>query len=441
MKRITDIFPTKQFYRALIVIVLMFIAGHFFSFLFVAGKITLMLFVAFVIIDVFILLKGNASASRTVAEKLSNGDFNDVNYIISSSFPFKIKVELIDELPAQFQIRDFSNEKWLTPSEEWSFTYKLRPVKRGVYEFGKLRLFISTQFGLLNLRINCSSPINTAVYPSFLQLKKTEMMAFSQTQSQQTTQKLQRPGNSKEFEQIKEYVAGDDYRKINWKATARFSKLMVNEYQEERSRHVYQLIDMGRTMKMPFEGMTLLDYAINTSLSLANVILKKHDKTGLVTYSSHVHSVVKSDKRKLQLNRILETLYAQKTLFNESNLEQVYATLQKNTQGRSLLIFYTNFESEPSLNRQLPLLSKLANNHLVLLVTFINTELEKLANKNATNTEEVYKRALAENHLIQKQMLMEQLNKLGIIHMNVRPDELTISVINKYLEIKDRGLL
>ncbi len=441
MRKVFDIFLTKRFYFALISIIVVLICGHFIPLLFVFGKLLLLLFITLLIIDFVLLFQGNLQGERFMAERFSNGDLNEINYQINSTFNYPIFFTFIDELPEQFQAREFIVKLKITAHSSHNFTHTIRPISRGVYTFGKTRLFASTTFGLISLRFTNSEETDVAVYPSFLQLRKTELLAFSHNRNQQTSQKLQRPGNSKEFEQIKEYVLGDDYRKLNWKATARFNKLMVNEYQEERSRHVYQLIDMGRTMKMPFKGMTLLDYAINASLSVANIILKKQDKTGLLTYSSGVHSIVKSDNRRLQMNKMLETLYSQKTMFNESNLEQVFTTLEKNTQGRSLLVFYTNFESTPGLERQLPILKKLSNRHLVLLVTFINTELEIVTNTKAKDMEQVYKKALAENHLINKELLMEKLSRYGIIHMKVRPDELTLAVINKYLEIKDRGMI
>lgn len=441
MVKIANIFPTKRFYQSIISIVLFLICGHFLQPFFVAAKILLVLLIVFIIIDVVLLFRGKLKGERKMADRFSNGDFNDVEYKLSSTYDYPINITFIDELPEQFQARDFKIFYSFGVKETKSFRHKIRPVTRGIYSFGKMRLFASTQLGLLSLRFTEGEKTDVAVYPSFLQLRKTELLAFSHNRNQQTTQKLQRPGNSKEFEQIKEYVIGDDYRKLNWKATARFNKLMVNEYQEERSRHVYQLVDMGRTMKMPFDGMTLLDYSVNASLAVANIILKKQDKTGLLTYSSQVHSVVKSDNRRLQMNKMLETLYAQKTIFNESNLEQVFSVLEKNTQGRSLLIFYTNFESTPGLERQLPILKKLANRHLVLLVTFINTELEALTNTKTKDVEQVYKKALAENHLMNKEFLMDKLLRYGIVHMKVRPDELTLAVINKYLEIKDSGMI
>lgn len=441
MGKISNIFLTQRFYLLALSIATILVLGHFIPLIFIIGKLLLWLFIALLILDTMLLFNGSLNAKRSMPDRFSNGDYNPVAYKISTTYSFPIRINFIDELPQQFQARNFNLNIKLNPNTQHEFSHELRPVERGIYSFGKIRLFAKSWLSILSLRFIAGENADVAVYPSFLQLRKTELLAFSNNKYQQTSQKLQRPGNSKEFEQIKEYVTGDDYRKLNWKATARFNKLMVNEYQEERSRHIYQLIDMGRTMQMPFKGMTLLDYSINASLALANVILKKQDKTGLLTYSSQVHSVIKSDNRQLQLNKILETLYAQQTLFNESNIEQVFTLLEKNTQGRSLLLFYTNFESNPGLERQLPLLKKLAKRHLVLLVTFINTELESLSKQNARNIEQVYRKTLAENHMTNKDLLMESLARYGIIHMKVRPDELTLAVINKYLEIKDRGMI
>ncbi|WP_282036257.1 DUF58 domain-containing protein [Saccharicrinis aurantiacus] len=441
MKRVLNIFLNQRFYTALFILIVLFVFGHFFSPLFVLSRVLLFALSILIIVDLFLIWQGSFSASRTVAERFSNGDYNSIKYELKSAYRIRTRVVFIDELPVQFQKRSSLINKDFAPSESHSFDYSVRPVKRGVYHFGKLHVLVSSKIGFFSMRYSIDANKDVAVYPSFIQLKKHELLAFSYNRNQQNNQLYQRPGNSREFEQIKEYVIGDDYRKLNWKATARFNKLMVNEYQEERSRHIYQLIDMGRTMKMPFSGMTLLDYAINSSLALSNIILKKQDKTGLLTYSSKVHSLIKSDNRQLQLNRILETLYAQETQFNESNLEQVFAALEKNTQGRSMLIFYTNFESNPSLERQLPLLKKMAKRHLVLLVTFINTELEELTHDSAKNMEDIYQKALANNYINNKYALMEELTHHGILNISVRPDELTISVINKYLEVKDRGLI
>src|SRR6202012_24056 len=168
---------------------------------------------------------------------------------------------------------------------------------------------------------------NLPVYPSFLQMRKYELMAISDNLVELGIKKIRRLGHSMEFEQVKNYVPGDDYRTINWKATARQGNLMVNNYTDEKSQHVYCIIDKSRVMKMPFEGMTLLDYAINASLVLSNVALLKEDRAGLITVAEKIGAVVPADRRNTQINKILEVLYKEKTRYLETNMEALYSTI------------------------------------------------------------------------------------------------------------------
>ena len=135
-----------------------------------------------------------------------------------------------------------------------------------------------------------------------------QLLAVSNRLQEAGVKRIRRLGHSMEFEQIKEYVRGDDYRTINWKATARKDGLMVNNYTDERSQQIYCLINKGRVMKMPFAGMTLLDYAINASLVLSNVALVKQDKAGLITFAENLDTFILADKKPTQMNLLLETL-------------------------------------------------------------------------------------------------------------------------------------
>lgn len=438
---IFNIYFFSRFWWSLLTLIVLFILGHFFSMVYVIALIGTGVVILLLFIDLLIHAQGHVSAQRIIPEKLSNGDDNPVIITIKNKYPLALRIEVIDELPIQLQKRDFSHVIHMAKYQESDFQYSIKPFLRGVYHFGPINLICQSRIGMIGRRFKAGEKQDIPVYPSFLHLKKTEMIAFMRSQQHLGYKKNNRIGNNKEFEQIKDYIIGDDFRKLNWKATARMNKLMVNEYQDERSQDVYQLIDMGRSMQMPFDGLTLLDHSINTSLALANIILKKNDKTGLLTYSTKVHSFIKSDNRRLQIHRIMETLYAQETSFLESNLEALYHTINKYTTGRSLLIIYTNYESILSLERQLPILKKLSNQHLVLLVSFINTHLVEKAEKPATDLKNTYQKVLAEKNILEKKLFMDQLIRYGIINLRVKPEELNIEVINKYLEIKNRGLL
>jgi uncharacterized protein (DUF58 family) len=267
-------------------------------------------------------------------------------------------------------------------------------------------------------------------------MRKYELMAISNRLNEFGIKKIRRLGHSLEFEQVKNYVAGDDYRTINWKATARHGNLMTNLYTDEKSQHVYCVIDKSRSMKMPFDGLSLLDYAINASLVLANVALLKEDKAGLITIAEKVGSVVPADKKPTQINRILEVLYKEKTRYLETNMELLYATIRNVLKQRSLVVFFTNFESMSALERQLPFLKRISRFHLLLVVFFENTELQKLSEEPAGNVEEIYIKTIAEKFAYDKKLIVKELARHGIQSILSTPQNLTINTINRYLELK-----
>src|SRR5581483_11180044 len=200
----------------------------------------------------------------------------------------------------------------------------------------------------------------------------------------------------------RDYVKGDDYRTVNWKATARRNQLMVNQYQDEKSQHVYSVIDMGRLMKMPFEQMSLLDYSINAALVISNIAIKKGDKPGLVTFAEKIHSILPAESRGTQMSKIQEALYREKTGFLDSNFEMLNAALVSKLSQRSLILLYTNFESLQSMRRQLKYMRSIASKHLVVVIFFENTELKSLITQHAKNTEVIYQKTIAEKFAFEK---------------------------------------
>jgi uncharacterized protein (DUF58 family) len=278
-------------------------------------------------------------------------------------------------------------------------------------------------------------------YPSYIQLKKYDLLAFSNNLHQYGIKKIRRIGHTMEFEQIKEYVQGDDLRTLNWKATAKKNSLMVNQFQDEKSQSVYMAIDKGRVMQMPFDGLSLLDYAINSTLVLSNVILKKQDKAGIFAFSKKVENRVFAERRSSQMQKILETLYNIKTDFFESDYSRLYVDIKKNINQRSLIILYTNFETMDGLNRQLPYLKGIAKSHLLVVVFFSNTELNAIINKKTDTVQEIYDKVIAEKFMFEKRLIANELKKYGIHSVLTQPENLTLDAINKYLEIKARGIL
>lgn len=413
-----------------------------FNEIFIVVQVLLVIFTLIVLLDILLLFnpKAGLSISRQYPQKLSNGDENEFQITLKSFFPHILYARILEELPIQFQFRDFKHNAQLKPQKETFVNYRLRPTERGKYIFGACNVLIR-YIGFAQRRIKLETSCTLPCYPSFIQLRKYSLLATTNRLSEAGIKKIRRIGNTLEFERIKEYVPGDDYRFINWKATAKVKKVMVNQYEDEKSQPIYSLIDLGRNMRMPFRQLTLLDYAINASLVLSNIAIIKQDRAGILTFSKKIATHIPAQKRNHQMRLISEGLYHIKTQFSESEFGRLYAYSKKNINQRSLLFLYTNFETIDAMMRQLPYLRLLNKSHMVVVVIFKNTELHQLATKNTQNVREIYNQIIAEKLVYEKQLIVQKLQSNGLQTILTEPENLTVNSINKYLEIKARGLI
>jgi uncharacterized protein (DUF58 family) len=421
----------------------LFLLSYLFPWLYNATWIITYVFLALLAADFVLLYSGgkNVEAHRKTPEKFSNGDENPVSITLSNPYPFRVSAKVIDELPIQFQERNFSISKTIGSKKTDELSFFLRPLKRGEYHFGKLNVYLSSPLQLACRRFIFEEGTMVPVYPSYLQLHNYDLIALNNKLTEHGLKKIRRLGHTMEFEQIKDYVSGDDLRTINWKATAKRKQLMVNQFQDERSQSIYTIIDTGRVMKMPFGGLSLLDHAINSALILSSVILRKNDKAGMLTFSKTVANYVPAERRPGHMQRIQEKLFNADTNYYESDFGTLYANLKRNITQRSLVLLYTNFETLDGLKRQLPYLKAIAKSHLLVVVFFENVELEKLIHHNPDSIKEIYDQVIAEKFAYEKRLIVNELRKYGIYSVLTKPENLTIDTINKYLEIKARGIL
>ncbi|MDR1155609.1 MAG: DUF58 domain-containing protein [Bacteroidales bacterium] len=441
--KVKSLYLTRRFFVSAGVWVLLFIAAYILPALLLAVQFGFFTWLVVVLVDLLILYsrRNGIYAVRSVAERLSNGSDNEVFLHIENRYPLAVDVEAIDEIPFQFQKRDVSFRERLEPAQTKVIRYLLRPVKRGEYTFGRIHVFVTDALGFISRRYTFGKEQVTPVYPSYIEMRKYELMAISNRLTEYGIKRIRKIGHSSEFEHIRPYMEGDDPRTVNARATARRTELMVNNYRDEKSQQVYCLIDKGRTMQMPFEGLSLLDYAINTSLVISNIALIREDKAGLITFSNRISNILPAERRRTHIHKILDTLYNQRTLYRESDFEMLYAAICRRITQRSLLVLYTNFETIQAMRRQLPFLKRLAAKHLVLAVIFENTELKKLTDRRPSDLEEIYTKAVAEQFACNKKIMSRELNRHGIYTVLTRPADLTVNTINQYLEFKARGMI
>lgn len=417
-----------------------FVISYFLPAMYRIGGLILLLLSIAVMVDTILLYskRKGIEAERIVSDRFSIGDLNKVVISLKNQYGFPVRTSVIDEMPVQFQERKWIRRVNLEKSHEYILEYSLKPETRGEYIFDNINVYVHAPLQLVKRRYIFPARQVIKVYPSYIQMRRYQLLAVSNRLQEAGVKKIRRIGHSMEFEQIKEYVRGDDYRTINWKATARKDSLMVNNYTDERSQQIYCLINKGRVMKMPFDGMTLLDHAINASLVLSNVALVKQDKAGIITFEKNLDSFLLADKKPTQMNMVLETLYRQKTDFLEPDFEKLFSVIRNRITNRSLLVLFTNFESLESLQREMPALKKIAHYHLLLIVFFENTELKSQIENKAHTLEDIYIKTIAGKFAYEKRLMVKELHKNGIPSILTTPENLTVNTINKYLELKTR---
>jgi uncharacterized protein (DUF58 family) len=422
-------------------VIFLFALSYLIPFLFDVALLALGLLVCLLMLDWLVLYskRNPVLVTRILPEKMSNGDGNIIYWDITNHYNFRTRLLLLDEFPESWQIRDFRMKSILEPEEKTKLQYTVYPKERGEYFFGNVYLFIKTPLQFIIRRKTFYAEKSVKVFPSFLLLRQFEFMAHITEPGNIGYKQVRKTGHSLEFEQIRDYVSGDDIRSINWKATGRTGgQLMINMYSDEKSQPIYCIIDKGRAMKMAFDGLSLLDYAVNATLAMSSVAITRQDRAGVISFGDKTGNFLPANHRSAQMASIVQTLYNLNTKFLESDFAFLHKLVKTNITQRSLLILFTNFESMTALNRQLPYLRSISQKHLLLVVFFENTSIQKLASGHASNIERLYEKVIAEKFILEKKLIIKELQQYGIAALLTAPEKLSVDVVNKYLQIKAR---
>lgn len=443
MSFLKSLFLTRFFFVLFANLVWMYALAFVYPVMFFVSNVAILCLFGAVLTDIILTYVSDSpvGVTRKVDNLLNLGDANTVALTVTSQAMQPIRCAVIEGYPVELQKRRTETNLFLLPGRSKHITYTFTPTKRGEYHFGDALVYLSSPLYLIKRRIMIPLQQTVQVYPSILQMKQYELRVFHKQTTARGIKKMRRIGNNNEFEQIRNYVQGDDLRTLNWKATSKRNELMVNQYQEERSQHIYALIDKSRNMQVEFEGMTMLDYAINATLVFSNIALKKGDRAGLITFSNKMGTQLAADRSSGQLRRILNLLYNQKTRFQESSYELLYESVRQTVKTRSLLMLYTNFESEFAMRRALPVLKKINQRHVLVVVFFQNNELEDVAYQRIDTMRDIYESAVAEKLMAMKINIARELRQHGIQTVLTRPEDLSLNTINKYLELKARGVI
>lgn len=434
-------FLRPRFFLLLALVCLTSVLGYWLMPLYGVARAMLLVLIGLLMADFIIVWTlGKVAAERHTQEKYCLDEDNGVTLRITSDSMLPLRLTIRDELPRAFRYHRAKFRIRLPAHGARNVDYVLHPVERGVYDFGHVLLFVSSPLNLVERKRHCGKVQEVKVYPAFRRLDRLELAAVHEN-PEEGTKRIRRPGAQTEFEQIRDYMRGDEFRAINWKATARVRRLMVNTYQDEKAQPVICLIDKGRAMHRTWGGMTLLDYAINASLALSYVAIRHDDMAGLLTFSARPDTFLPASRRPSTLPLIMEELYAQQSAYAEADYGALRAFVGRHLRRRSLLVLYTDFQNLDALERQLPYLRMLARDHCLLVCFFNDAEVESLAQATPRSMDDYVAQTLAGGFMQEKRAITTRLAANGIYSLLTSPQQLPVGVIRRYLELKQRAAI
>ena len=435
-------FLKKLFFIILFAIAAVSAFGVKFDALYGIALVLLCLFVVASLADIVLLLLLRIDGGREIVSKLDLGEENIFSVSFKITRGWLKSAYLIDELPSEFR-RTESNLPFNRQFSIFSCRYSVMPSRRGHFLLGRSLVYASC-LGLFERRIILQPEGQEVdVYPAYSRLREKDEQVRSRQNLTTGNHKRQLPTNKTEFRDIREYVTGDDIRTINWKASARTGHVMVNEYEDERSQHVINVIDCGTAMQRTFNSLSLQDHAINASLLVSYSALEKEsDCVGICSYGPKGISFLPPRAGKPQFNSIMQQLYALDTEYGESDIEQLCLVIDRNVKRRSLIFLYTEIPTISVLERQLQFFKRISTRNCLVIVNCLDRELEGMADryiegKQKSRTHSLcVESTLAKDMVNQKQLIADTLQQNGIYCLSIHPESLSFGILSKYIELK-----
>ena len=392
------------------------------------------------VLDYFLSAKPRQFAvSRQMDQVLSLGAPNQVMLALEYRGSHHTRVIVQDEAPAEFSLSQRRLRAKLEPRYGVNLTYFVTPSKRGLYMFDRVHLRYRCRFGLL---VRSLQPLVTTVvkvYPDVLAIRRFELLARAGRLADLGIKTSRLRGAGTDFESVREYVPGDEFRRINWQATARRGKPQSNEYQVDRSQQIFFLLDAGRLMATRADQLARLDHAINAALMLAYVAANRGDRLGALVFGSEIQGYLPPGVGRGQVGRLAEFLYPVQPELAEADYARALAFFATRNRKRSLVCLFTDLIDETSSGLLLSHLPALAPVHIPLCLALRDPLLDAAARAEITNSDMVYAKAVAEQVLSARARARLFLERHGVIVIDVTPSELSVALVNKYLELKERG--
>lgn len=395
------------------------------------------------IIDYFISVnESDISITPSGSDKLSIYEKEAIGVQFFNKSNYNLSLELVDEIP-DFYFKTENNimKGTALPREKKNFQYFIFPTKRGAFTFENIYVKCEGRLKLCTKIFKVSLKRDYKVYPNMKNLRKYKLNMCNNRSFKQGQKTLKTLGKGTSFESLREYVAGDEYRKINWKATARENKPILNQYEPEKDQHVHILIDTGRAMSYTVRGFRKLDLVVNTALILSDIVNQNGDKSGLMVFNTKVDNMIMPGKGAGHRGKIMDALYHIDNTNQTSNYDEAFYYLKKKERHRSIVFFFTDFntlEETEGILKVLPIISK---NNLVVIILIKNESIELISSLKIKSKEDLFNKGVALEIIDERRKIINLLNRKGILCIECSPEKLEYTVVNKYIQVKNRSYL
>lgn len=371
--------------------------------------------------------------------RLSLGAENKITIEVRHRFDRSLPLEIRDEPPHAFKTGDLLLERSLPARQTWQAAYSVYPPKRGDYRFGDINIRWQGPLGLVTRQSRIPAQGSVKVYPDLIGVRRFDLLLRQNRLQEFGLRNARLVGQGTEFERLREYRPDDEYRHINWKATARRFRPITTTYQTERSQNIMAVLDTGRMMQSPVGNIAKLDYAINATLLLAYVAAGLGDKVGLLTFSASVQRYVAPRQGRGQFQRILDQLYAVTAQPVEPDYRRGLGYLARKQRRRALIILFTDITGGESMNALRQHVTLLARRSLPLVVTISDPELHEMTARRPHSSAEMYQQVMAGQILRDRRLLLERLRREGVETLDVPATQLSPQVVGRYLQLKNKG--
>lgn len=379
--------------------------------------------------------------TRRLESRLSVGEWESARLEVQNGTQWPLTLSLLDTPPAGWEMEGLPVDLKLGPGEEATIPYRVRSDTRGKFQFGEIWVRLS-QFPHLAVRqFRLKQPDDVRVYPDLKEVSRYELMCRRSRLAEFGVHRVRVSGRGSEFERIRDYTPDDEYRRIDWKATARRGRPMTRVYEVERSQSVLLVIDAGRMMSGRVGRMTKLDYGVNAALMLAHVALKAGDRVGLMIVSDEVDAFLPPGKGQHQFRLCLDQLYRVQPRLCHVDYRGAIEQIATRCPRRSLVVFLTDLVDEEISSELVTYMRLLRPVHLPLCVTLQDEEVLVASRLPCETADEMYRRAAAVELLTERRKVLDSLGRLGSLVLDVAPEELSVQLVNHYLELKARQLL